>query len=85
MVTLDNHYLRAGGARWWRRRSPPRSRAGGSRLPIGSAALPECGTNDEVLAYHRLDVAGLLSRLRNGLAPRSPMMTVLFWDMTARC
>jgi hypothetical protein len=26
---------------------------------IGVTELPECGTNDEVLAYHGLDVPGL--------------------------
>jgi hypothetical protein len=30
---------------------------------IGVIELPECGTNDEVLAYHGLDVAGLVKRL----------------------
>ncbi len=36
---------------------------------IGVEALPECGTNDEVLAHHRLDVAGLVARLETALAP----------------
>ena len=31
---------------------------------LGVTSLPECGTNDEVLAYHHLDVAGLTARLR---------------------
>ena len=31
---------------------------------IGVRELPECGTNDEVLAYHGLDVAGLVGQLR---------------------
>ena len=33
-------------------------------LRVGVTALPECGTNDEVLAYHKLDVASLVSSLR---------------------
>ena len=33
---------------------------------IGVAELPECGTNDEVLAYHGLDVAGLITKLAAG-------------------
>jgi hypothetical protein len=36
---------------------------------IGVDELPECGTNDEVLAYHRLDVAGLVSRFEAAFAP----------------
>ena len=31
---------------------------------IGVAELPECGTNDEVLAYHGLDVEGLARQIR---------------------
>jgi len=31
--------------------------------------LPECGTNDEVLAHHRLDVAGLVAQLEAVCAP----------------
>ena len=36
--------------------------------PIGVTELPECGTNDEVLAYHRLDVDGLESQFSVRLA-----------------
>jgi transketolase len=65
IVTLDNHYLKGGqgemiaaaiaelglepAARVWR---------------VGVTALPECGTNDEVLSHHKLDVASLVSSLR---------------------
>jgi hypothetical protein len=34
---------------------------------VGVAELPECGTNDEVLGYHGLDVAGLVARLRQAV------------------
>ena len=34
--------------------------------------LPECGTNDEVLAYHRLDVASLAESFRAAAARRRP-------------
>lgn len=30
---------------------------------VGVTQLPECGTNDEVLAYHGLDVAGLVKAI----------------------
>ena len=31
---------------------------------IGVTGLPECGTNDEVLAHHKLDVASLVKSMR---------------------
>jgi transketolase C-terminal domain/subunit len=31
---------------------------------VGVESLPECGTNDEVLAHHGLDVPGIVARLR---------------------
>ena len=31
---------------------------------LGVTSLPECGTNDEVLQHHRLDVASLSQRFR---------------------
>jgi hypothetical protein len=33
-------------------------------LRVGVQALPECGTNDEVLAHHKLDVASLVKSMR---------------------
>jgi hypothetical protein len=33
-------------------------------LRVGVMALPECGTNDEVMAHHRLDVASLARSMR---------------------
>ena len=39
---------------------------------VGVTELPECGTNDEVLAYHRLDVDGLLEQMKSALRPLSP-------------
>jgi len=44
---------------------------------VGVTELPECGTNDEVLAYHGLDVPGLVRQIgaaigtRRGAAPRT--------------
>jgi hypothetical protein len=34
---------------------------------IGVTELPECGTNDEVLAYHGLDIPGLVRQFRAAL------------------
>ena len=50
-----------------------RARARAAVLRVGVTALPECGTNDEVLAHHRLDVAEPREEhaLRAGAAARS--------------
>jgi transketolase len=70
VVTLDNHYVRGGqgdmvaAAIAELALDPP---VGVTR--IGVEALPECGTNDEVLQHHRLDVPGLVSRLETAFAP----------------
>jgi transketolase C-terminal domain/subunit len=34
-------------------------------LRVGITALPVCGTNDEVLAHHKLDVASIVKSLRH--------------------
>jgi hypothetical protein len=34
---------------------------------IGVTELPECGTNDEVLAHHGLDVAGLVKQFAGAM------------------
>jgi len=34
---------------------------------IGVTELPECGTNDEVLAHHGLDIAGLVKHFRSAV------------------
>ena len=34
---------------------------------VGVTELPECGTNDEVLAYHRLDIPSLVQAFRGAL------------------
>ena len=38
---------------------------------IGVTELPECGTNDEVLAYHRLDISSLVQAFRSALPQAS--------------
>ena len=63
IVTLDNHYLQGGQGEMLAAAiaelglEPRRA----SRR-VGVTELPECGTNDEVLAHHGLDVAGLVDR-----------------------
>ena len=61
IVTLDNHYVRGGqgemvAAAIAALGLDPVARV----MSIGVSELPECGTNDEVLAYHGLDVQGLV-------------------------
>jgi transketolase len=68
IITLDNHYVRGGqgqmvAAAVARLALQPAARV----ISLGITELPECGTNDEVLAYHDLDVAGLVKRLRTAV------------------
>jgi transketolase len=64
VVTLDNHYVRGGQGEM----IAAAVASLGLDHPvgvesIGVTALPACGSNDEVLAYHGLDVAGLVARI----------------------
>jgi transketolase len=68
IFTVDNHYVRGGqgdmvAAAVARLGLQPSARV----ISLGVTELPECGTNDEVLAYHGVDVAGLVNRLRTGV------------------
>jgi transketolase len=70
VVTLDNHYVHGGQGDMVAATIAELSLEPAVRVTrIGVEALPECGTNDEVLAHHRLDVAGLVSRLEAAFAP----------------
>ncbi len=68
VITLDNHYVHGGQGDMI-----AAAIAGMGLLPaaqvtrIGVTELPECGTNDEVLAYHGLDVAGLVRQVSRAL------------------
>jgi transketolase len=68
IITFDNHYVRGGqgemvAAAAARLGLEPAARV----ISLGVTELPECGTNDEVLAYHGLDVPGLVKRLRTAV------------------
>jgi transketolase len=74
VVTLDNHYVHGGQG--------DMIAAAAARLGLepavqvtrlGVTELPECGTNDEVLAYHKLNVASLVDAFRTATTrdPRS--------------
>jgi transketolase len=65
IITLDNHYLHGGQGEMLGAAIAELGLEPGTRVSrIGVTELPECGTNDEVLAYHGLDVAGLVKQFR---------------------
>lgn len=61
IVTLDNHYVHAGQGDMIAAAVAELALEPAPRLiRIGVRELPACGTNDEVLAHHGLDAAGLV-------------------------
>ena len=68
IVTLDNHYVRGGQGDMVAAAVAELGLEPGVRVTrVGVTELPECGTNDEVLAYHGLDIAGLVKALRQAV------------------
>jgi transketolase C-terminal domain/subunit len=68
VVTLDNHYVHGGQGMMIAAaiaglglEAPP------DVTRIGVTSLPECGTNDEVLTHHQLDVPALVQAFRGAL------------------
>jgi len=73
VVTLDNHYLHGGQGQMIAAAISELGLAAAPRVTrVGVAELPECGTNDEVLAYHGLDIASLVQAFRGALPPGGP-------------
>jgi transketolase len=69
VVTLDNHYLHGGQGEMVAAAVASLGLEPAVRVTrIGVESLPECGTNDEVLAHHGFDVAGLVARLEAACA-----------------
>jgi transketolase len=65
ILTLDNHYLKGGQGEMLATAIAELALEPTPRiLRVGVQALPECGTNDEVLAHHKLDVASLVKSMR---------------------
>jgi transketolase len=72
VITLDNHYLQGGQGEMLAAAIAELGLNPAVQVSrIGIAELPECGTNDEVLAYHRLDVPGLVEQFRGALESAS--------------
>ena len=76
VVLLDNHYVRGGQG--------DMVAAAIAELGFepavhvrraGVTELPQCGTNDEVLEYHRLDTASLVETFRAAIATRRPAVS----------
>ncbi len=75
VITLDNHYLQGGQGEMLAAAIAELGLNPVVRVSrIGVTELPECGTNDEVLAYHHLDVPGLVEQFRRVLAPSIPQI-----------
>jgi transketolase len=65
VVTLDNHYVRGGQGEMIAAAVAGLGLDPAPRVTqIGVTSLPECGTNDEVLEHHGLDVASLVRAFR---------------------
>jgi transketolase len=72
VVTLDNHYVRGGQGEMIAAAIAGLALDSSPAVTqIGVTSLPECGTNDEVLAHHGLDVASLVRVFRTA-AGRHP-------------
>jgi transketolase len=73
MLLLDNHYVRGGQGDML---AAAVAELGldpvASVMRLGVTELPECGTNDEVLAYHGLDVASLVKAFRAAVGRHRP-------------
>ncbi len=68
IITLDNHYVHGGQGEMIAAAVAELGLSPAAQVTrIGVTELPQCGTNDEVLAYHGLDVAGLVRQFSRAL------------------
>jgi transketolase len=73
VATLDNHYLHGGQGQMIAAAISELGLAAAPRVTrVGVAELPECGTNDEVLAYHGLDIVALVQAFRGAFSTGHP-------------
>ncbi len=69
VVTLDNHYVHGGQGEMIAAAIAGLEIESSPRVSrIGVESLPECGTNDEVLTHHRLDIPALVQAFRAALS-----------------
>ena len=68
ILTLDNHYVHGGQGEMIAAAVAELALSPSARVTrLGVTELPECGTNDEVLKYHKLDVDGLFDSMQQTL------------------
>jgi transketolase len=65
---LDNHYVTGGHGEACLSALAAAGATTGRLALHGVEEIPVCGTNEEVLAHHRLDGAGIAARVREELA-----------------
>jgi transketolase len=71
VVTLDNHYVRGGQGQMIAAAIAGLGLEAAVKVStIGVVKLPECGTNDEVLGHHGLDVSSLAGVIRTAAENR---------------
>ena len=77
VITMDNHYLHGGQGEMLASAAAELGLTPARQLTrIGITNLPVCGTNDEVLAHHGLDVEGLAARFREALGMQTPAASI---------
>jgi transketolase len=67
IITVDNHYVHGGQGDMVASALARIGRSGVRVTRLGVTELPQCGTNDEVLRYHRLDADGLYASMQQAL------------------
>jgi transketolase len=73
IITLDNHYVHGGQGDMIAAAVAGLALTPVARVTrIGVTELPECGTNDEVLKYHKLDADGLFDAMQRTLRVPAP-------------
>ena len=73
MVLLDNHYVRGGQGEMVAAAVAELALDPAMTVTrVGVTELPECGTNDEVLEYHGLDIPSLVKAFRAATATERP-------------
>jgi transketolase len=73
IVTLDNHYVHGGQGEMLAAAVAELGLDPVAQVTrVGVTSLPECGSNDEVLAHHGLDIPTLVDRLRAACALPRP-------------